>query len=71
MPVTATTPPHPLEGEIHVILSANAAGRLRIRSTRPLLAQRLLYTADRNLGLIYTLRDNAQVCRAACATAWG
>lgn len=78
MPVTAATPPHPLEGEIHVILSASDAGRFRIRSTRPLLAQRLLagctpQTAALRVGLAYTLCGNAQraACEAACAAALG
>lgn len=78
MPVTAATPPHPLEGEIHIALSAGGPGRFRIQSTRPPLAQRLLagctpQTAAARVGLAYTLCGSAQraACEAASAAALG
>ncbi len=78
MPVTAATPPHPLEGEIHIALSASGPGRFRIQSTRPPLAQRLLagctpQTAAVRVGLAYTLCGCAQraACEAASAAALG
>lgn len=72
MPVAAANPPHPLEGEIHIALSAGGSGRFRIESTRPLLAHRLLtgctpQMAATRVGLAYSLCGIAQ--RAACETA--
>lgn len=78
MPVTVATPPLPLEGEIHVTLTAGAAGYFRIHSTRPSLAQRLLMgctapLAATRVGLAYSLCGNAQraACEAATAAALG
>lgn len=78
MPLTAATPPHPLEGEIHIALGAGGSGRFHILSTRPPLAQRLLagctpLTAATRVGLAYTLCGSAQraACEAACAAALG